>query len=107
MDPGGPLKSAGLPRCCGALLLLLGCSGAPQKPAEVAAPAAESARPGPRRLTIADQPERAAELKRRLRAMTGPSSFRAVLRPLSTDLPSDADLQRAVRSQLRSEAEPG
>ena len=54
----------------------------------------------------ADRPERAAELKRRLRAASGPSSFRAVLRPLSADLPADAGLQRAIRSQLRSEVEP-
>jgi 2',3'-cyclic-nucleotide 2'-phosphodiesterase (5'-nucleotidase family) len=54
----------------------------------------------------AGQPERTAELRRRLRAATGPSSFRAVLRPLSADLPSDADMQRAIRSQLRAEAEP-
>jgi len=49
---------------------------------------------------------RAAELGRGLEAFTGHSTFRAVLRPLAEDDPTDEAVARDVAAQLASEAAP-
>ena len=53
----------------------------------------------------AGSPE-AAGLRAKLEAFTGRSTFRAVLRPLSEEDPSDEGVARAVAAQLESEAVP-